>query len=148
MRPVRAKPLSKLPIPGEGGDTLESSEDEADPGTHPTSLVNEAAAGSEEGSDEEDASRYSGSEAESGAEPEPIKLAEKPLGRQVAKKKTVTTVTTTETTVTTKKAAGKGKRAATTGANYCKLKIRTQGGMKGRGGGFRGRGGGRFGRRR
>jgi len=57
-------------------------------------------------------------------------------------------ITTTNATTSTTIAAGKGKRAATAGANYCKLKIRTQGGMKGRGGGFRGRGGGRFNRRR
>ena len=44
------------------------------------------------------------------------------------------------------KPARKSKRAATANANYCKLKIRTQGGYKGKGGAQRG--GARFGRRR
>lgn len=78
---------------------------------------------------------------------------EKPVGRgrgRKAKKATATATAIAATAVAPAKdgtkPARKGKRAATTGANYCKLKIRTQNGYKGKGGGQRA--GGRFGRRR
>ncbi|KAF8449713.1 DNA replication/checkpoint protein [Terfezia claveryi] len=141
MRPVRDKPLQALSAPGGQSENEEVSGDET--ASKQKSKPPPEAEHADEGSSEDEISNYSGSEAESKTESAVPEA--KPIGR-IAKKKTTTNVTTTTASTTTM--AGKGKRAATAGANYCKLKIRTQGGMKGRGGGFRGRGGGRFNRRR
>ena len=141
VRPVRNKPLQAVSTPGDQSESDEVSGDEnaSKQKSNPPPDAEDA----DEGPSEGETSNYSGSEAESKTESAAPEA--KPIGR-VAKKKTTTNATTKTTSTTT--IAGKGKRAATAGANYCKLKIRTQGGMKGRGCGFRGRGGGRFNRRR
>ena len=139
VRPVRNKPLPAVSAPGGQSENDEASGDEnASKQKH---ISRPGVEDPDEGSGEDDISNYSGSEAES--ETESAAPEAKPIGR-VAKKTTTTNVTAAKVSTTTTK----GKRAATAGANYCKLKIRTQGGMKGRGGGFRGRGGGRFNKRR
>ena len=134
VRPVRSKPAAPSARDSTGDDS--ESNDEHAPVKKSTTKPNTEA---EDGSDEDEASNYSGSEVQSDAEPLP---KEKPIGK-IAKKKPA------EPAAKTAK-GNKGKRAATTGANYCKLKIRTSTGMKGRGGGFggRGRGGARFSRKR
>ncbi|RPB21510.1 hypothetical protein L211DRAFT_439503 [Terfezia boudieri ATCC MYA-4762] len=140
MRPVRNKPLQAVYAPGGQSENEEVSGDEN--ASRQKSNSPPDAEHADEGCGEDEISNYSGSEAESKTE---SAVPEAKPSSRVAKKKTANA---TSTTASTNTMAGKGKRAATASANYCKLKIRTQGGMKGRGGGFRGRGGGRFNRRR
>ena len=92
----------------------------------------------------------SDNEPESGPAPViAIEEEEKSVGRgrgRKAKKTTVAASTTAAPAKDSTKPARKSKRAATAGANYCRLKIRTQGGYKGKNGGQRANG--RFSRRR
>ncbi|KAF8424095.1 DNA replication/checkpoint protein [Tirmania nivea] len=135
MRPVRNKPPPAVSAPGDQSENDKVSGDE-------NASVQKSSPPSDP-EDPDEGSEVSSSEAESETESAAPKA--KPIG-QVAKKKIVTNATAATASSTTM--AGKGRRPATAGANYCKLKIRMQGGVKGRGGGFRGRGGGKFNRRR
>ncbi|KAF8461620.1 hypothetical protein BDZ91DRAFT_797901 [Kalaharituber pfeilii] len=77
-------------------------------------------------SDDDDVSNYSEVDDTDAAIPK----MEKPIGKLA--KKTSTAAPSKFDTRPAKVA--RGKRSATAGANYCKLKIRTQGGIKGRAG--------------
>ncbi|KAF8461055.1 DNA replication/checkpoint protein [Kalaharituber pfeilii] len=133
MRPVRNKPTSTI---AQKDDDDEDSDAEDDKPANAGKEKFESANGFtlDAASDDDDVSNYSEVDDSDAATPK----MEKPIGKLA--KKTSTAAPSKFDTRPAKVA--RGKRSATASANYCKLKIRTQGGIKGRAGR------GRFGKRR
>ena len=144
MRPVRGKTTQVLPemVNGDEEDEEDEEDDERDEefaAEKPQKSQKPAKKPNVEDSGDHGDSEYSEVD---GTDEEDPAAPEKPIGKQAKKGKAKFKKPGKETP-TAEKATGTGrKRSATAGANYRKLNIRTQGGMKGRSGG------GKFNRRR